>query len=407
MIKKRFNLLKPHLDERLSRLVAAAEARALGHGGITAVSRATGLSRNTVARGMGELETRSGLPPQRTRRRGGGRKAEAEKDPTLLRDLECLMEPLMHGEAFSSSVQWTCKGMRGLAEELKAKGHTTSHRMVGRLLHHMGYRYHAPRSCPAGLSRAERNAWFERIHQRIEEFHRHRLPVISVEVAKRERADPDRGHHSGLLIRERPHESTPARIEDPEIPDGCRGVPAHGEGASEWVPVGPDHSTCAIAVESVRRWWMSMGSLLYPQADALLMTADGVDHSRYRRGPWKEKFQRFAVESGLSLTVLRFPPGMWKWNGIQNRYVSRVRQEWTQGACVEHEVIVNVIAGPESPANSAESFSPAGSPIPPSDGTRPQDGMDPPFFQGENEYGPWGFTLVPFPRRMHSLFRSI
>ncbi len=406
VIKKRFDLLKPHLDERLSRLVVAAEARALGHGGITAVSRATGLSRNTVARGMEELERSPDLPAQRIRRRGGGRKREVEKDPALIRDLEYLMEPLLHGEA-SFSLQWTCKSLRRLADELKAKGHTTSHRMVGELLHHMGYRFHAQQPSPAGLSRPKRNEWFERIHQRIEEFHRHSLPVISVEMKKREHADPDRAHHSGLLFQDVPQESAPALIEAPEIPNGYRDIPVHDDGSSVWIPVGVDHSTCAIAVESIRRWWMSMGSLLYPQADALLMIADGAGDSRYRSVPWKDKLQRFAVEAELSLTVLWFPTGMCKWNRIQNRYVSCARQEWPQGPCIEHEILVNVIAGMEPPVESEESLSPAGSPIQPNEGNRSRNGTNTVFSRDEDEYGSWGFTLTPFPQKTHKLFSYI
>ena len=398
MIKKRFKALKPHLDERMRRLVAAAEAQALGHGGISAVSRATGLSRNTVARGMEELDSLPAPSAQRTRRRGGGRKREIEKDPTLIRDLECLMEPLVRGEPVSS-MQWTCKGLRRLANELKAQGHTTSHRMVGELLHRMGYRFQVQTQAQGGLSRLERHAWFERIHQSIEGFHRKRLPVISVEMKKRERLNRGRGRIHGSPSQEMPGRPAPPLLEAPETGEARREILPHANRFSGYLPLKADHTTCAIAAESIRRWWLCMGDLLYPEADALLVTADGAGDSRYRIGPWKEKLQAFADESELSLTVLRFPAGMCKWNRIEDRYVSCVRQEWPQGPCIEHEVIVNVIAGANPGIRLQESPCPPGSRVLPDEGNRPENGTKAPILPNEDEYGAWGFTLVPSPRK--------
>jgi transposase len=368
VIKKRFNALKPHLDERMRRLVAAAEAKALGHGGISAVSRATGLSRNTVARGMEELEGLPAPSAQRTRRSGGGRKREVEKDPTLMRDLEGLMEPRVRGEP-ASSLTWTCKGLRRLADELKERGHTTSHRMVGELLHHMGYRLQSPYRAPGGLSRMERHAGFERIHRQVERFHRGNLPVIAVEMKKRERRD--RGTPGEALLKT--------------------------NGFSEWAHAAADRTTCDVAVESIRRWWMSMGSQYYPESDALLVTAEGAGSGLYRSGHWEKTLQGFSDAFGLSLTVLRFPNGMHKWIGIEGRTVSRVRQERHPGLCTEHEVIVNWIA-PKAPAPLWEAPHAPGLA---ERGENRQNGTKTAYVKRDDELGVWGFSLAPVLRKMH------
>ena len=370
MIKKRFNTLKPHLDERMRRLVAAAEAKVLGHGGITAVSRATGLSRNTVARGIEELE---GLPAssfqQRTRRRGGGRKREVIKDPTLLRDLECLLEPWVRGEP-AASLQWTCLGLRRLAEELRGRGHTTSHRMVGELLHHMGYRFQRRNPAPSGLSRRERHAGFERIHRQVERFHRKHLPVLALEMKKRTRF---------------------CTLEEP---------PPDSNGSAEWTPAAADRTTGAVAVESLRRWWLFSGALLYPEADALLLTVEGAGSSLYRSGRWKQELQGFADAFGLTLTVLRFPVGRHKWSGIEDRTVARVRQERNRGPCTEHEVIVNWI-GPEEPGHPREAPCPPGFRLFPEEKEAAEDliSLDRP--SGNEAFGRWDFSLAPLLQKTH------
>lgn len=374
MIRKRFNALKPHLDERMRRLVAAAEAKALGHGGITAVSRATGLSRNTVARGMAELEGQPVLSAQRTRQRGGGRKRQVEKDPTLMRDLGRLTEPQAQGEDEPvSSLQWTCKSLRGLADELKKRGHATSHRMVGELLHQEGYRCHGRALLPRGFSRQERCDGFERIHQRIAQFHRNHQPVVAVEMKKWE--FQDRSSAAEIL----PQQDRP----------------------SEWIPATVDRTTCTLAAESVRRWWTSRGSRCYPEADALLLTAEGAGGGLYRTGWWKKALQDVADTSGLSLTVLRFPAGIHRWNGIKDRTVSCFRQERHHGPCTEHEVVVSWIAGPEEPHCLDKAPDPTGPHHRPEENQPPENIEKNRQAPKEENLGVWGFVLPPRPPKTH------
>ena len=184
-IKRRYEALRGVLDERSRRLLVAAESLALGRGGISAVARATGVSRQVIARGRQELTEPAGPPPGRIRRRGGGRKRSVTKDPTLKSELERLVEPLTRGDP-ESPLRWTLKSVRKLAAELERRGHPTSHRMVAELLHQLGYRLQANRKTKEGTKHPDRNAQFEQINRKVKRFLAHRQPAISVDTKKRE-----------------------------------------------------------------------------------------------------------------------------------------------------------------------------------------------------------------------------
>jgi transposase len=131
------------------RVWVATEARALGRGGIALVARATGISTSTIGRGLRELRSRVRLPPGRVRRPGGGRKRTIDKDPTLLRDLEGLVEPTTSG-APDSPLRWTAKSTRTLARTLQSMGHRVSHQLVRELLSAAGYSLQANRKTREG-----------------------------------------------------------------------------------------------------------------------------------------------------------------------------------------------------------------------------------------------------------------
>ncbi len=130
-IRERFSAVAPFLDERGRRLVAAAEAFAAGYGGIAAVAMATGIAPSTIGRGLKELAWEE--PSERIRRPGAGRKTAISKDPTLLQDLETLVEPTTRGDP-ESPLRWTCKSVRRLAQALQAQGHEVSRTLVAGLL---------------------------------------------------------------------------------------------------------------------------------------------------------------------------------------------------------------------------------------------------------------------------------
>jgi len=343
-IKKRFAVLNKLLDERSRRLVAGAESLALTRGGISAVSRATGISRPVIRLGMAELKNPKTALVGRVRRPGGGRKRIGERDPGILRDLENLVEPATRGDP-ESPLRWTCKSVRRLAEELSKLGHHVSYPVVAELLRELGYSLQANRKTKEGGSHPDRNAQFEHINSKVKRFLASQQPVISVDTKKKELVGDFKNTGRELRPQGDPEK---VRVHDFLIPELGRATPygvydlARNTG---WVSVGRDHDTAAFAVESIRRWWQSMGQPAYPQAKRLLITADAGGSNGPRVRLWKVELQKFADDTGLRIAVCHFPPGTSKWNKIEHRLFSFISQNWRGKPLISFEVIVNLIAG--------------------------------------------------------------
>ena len=309
-IRRRFELLDPHLDERTRRLAAAAEAEAIGFGGVAIVARATGFSRFTIRRGIKELKAAPERHCEggRIRRPGGGRKRTVDTDLTLRADLETLVQPTERGDP-ESPLRWTCKSVRRLAEELKRMGHQTSHRMVAEMLHEMGYSLQANSKTLEGVSHPDRDAQFEHINRQAEEHFATADPVISVDTKKKELVGDFKNGGRELRPQGQPEK---VRVHDFVIPELGRAIP-YGvydlATNSGWVSVGIDHDTSSFAVEAVRRWWSSMGRERYPQAQRLLITADGGGSNGSRTRLWKVELQKLADDLGIPISVSHFPPG--------------------------------------------------------------------------------------------------
>jgi transposase len=345
-IQHRFECLLPTLDERTRRLVAAAESLAIGYGGISRVARATGVSRRAIARGIAELRHAPGSPvggSRAIRKPGAGRKRTVEQDATLVRDLEALIEPLSRGDP-ESPLRWTCKSLRKLARELGHQGHRLSHRLVAELLHQLGYSLQANAKTREGASHPDRNAQFEHIHDQIQAFLRRGQPVISVDTKKKEWVGNFKNGGRALRPKGDPEQ---VRVHDFVIPALGRATPygVYDVGKNRgWVNVGTDHDTATFAVESIRRWWRSMGKAAYRQATRLLITADSGGSNGARVRLWKLELQHLADETGLEISVCHLPPGTSKWNKIEHRLFSFISQNWRGKPLVSHEVIVNLIA---------------------------------------------------------------
>ena len=343
LIKKRFSYLASILDERLRRLFAAAEAMAIGYGGLTLVSRETGVSRAAIALGCKELKEQKKPDSHRIRKKGGGRKRAVDKDPSLKKNLENLLEPVTRGDP-ESPLLWTCKSVRKLSQELNRMGHKTSHNLVAELLKEMGYSLQANKKTLEGTSHPDRNAQFEHINHKVKEYQASELPVISVDTKKKELVGDFK--NSGRELRPR-GEPEKVRVHDFMIPELGKASPygvydlTHNVG---WVNVGIDHDTAAFAVESIRRWWYTMGQERYPEANKLLITADSGGSNGYRIRLWKMELQSLANETGLAISVSHLPPGTSKWNKIEHRLFSFITQNWRGKPLVSHEVIVNLIA---------------------------------------------------------------
>ena len=346
-IAAKFIILRPLLDERARRMWAAVEARALGRGGMSRVAEATGLSRVTIRVGLQELalaEPASGpqAPPERLRRRGGGRKPLSMHDPHLLHALETLVDPVTRGDPMSL-LRWTCKSASQLATALRAQGHPVSERTVNRLLHDLGYSLQSNRKTLEGSTHPDRDAQFKYINRRANAFQKQSQPVISVDTKKKELVGQFR--NGG---REWSPQGQPEEVEIHDFPSKTLGkvIPygVYDEATNTgWVSVGVDHDTAEFAVETVRRWWRHMGSQTYPKAKRLLITADGGGSNGSRCRLWKVELQRLADETGLRISVCHFPPGTSKWNKIEHRMFCHITENWRGRPLVSREVVVNLI----------------------------------------------------------------
>ncbi len=346
-IRRKYRSLRPGMDERLRRQWAAAEARELGWGGVTAVASATGLSRPTIHSGLRELA----LPlKQRTanatrvRRLGGGRRSLTVNDPELLLALEALVEPGARGDP-ESPLRWTCKSTRRLAEELTHQEHPVSPRAVAALLIREGYSLQANRKTLEGSAHPDRNAQFEYINSSVSRFLRRHQPAISVDTKKKELVGDFRNAGKEWRPAGAPEKVRVHDFLDPSlgkvIPYGVYDL-LNNQG---WVSVGVDHDTAEFATNSIRRWWVQMGQRRFPRAGELLITADGGGSNGYRSRLWKLSLQKLADETGLKLFICHFPPGTSKWNKIEHRLFSFITLNWRGRPLVSHQAVVNLIAG--------------------------------------------------------------
>jgi hypothetical protein len=341
-LQTKWNFLMPHLDERQRRLLAAAEARVLGHGGVSLVAQASGLSRTTIHKALEELDTEP-LPAGRVRQPGGGRKRLRDQDPALLLALEQLIDPTTRGDPMSP-LRWTCKSTRQLALALTAQGHAISHTVVSELLQHLGYSLQANAKTIEGKQHPDRDAQFQYLNRLTKRQLRRKCPAISVDAKKKELVGryKNGGH-------EWQPQGEPERVGTHDFPNPAVGkaIPygiydmARNEG---WVNVGCDHDTASFAVESIRRWWRCMGRKAHPLADRLLVCADAGGSNGYRLRLWKVELQQLADETALPITVCHFPPGTSKWNKIEHRLFAHITMNWRGRPLVSHEVVVNLIA---------------------------------------------------------------
>ena len=334
--------LWPHLDERARRLFAASEARALGRGGISRLSRVCGLSRVTITRGLRELDEPP-LEAGRVRRRGAGRPPIEVSDPEVVECLDRLVEPLSRGDP-ESPLRWTSKGTRVLARELTAAGHPVSHETVAQLLRALDYSLQGTRKTEEGKQHPDRDAQFRFINEAARRALAARRPVISVDTKKKELV----GNYENAGRRWRPAGSPDrVKVHDFPTPDVPRAYPygiydlAHNTG---FVSIGTDHDTAAFAVASIRGWWRAEGHRLYPRARSLLITADAGGSNGYRLRLWKLKLQELADEAGIVVRVCHFPPGTSKWNKVEHRLFSFISISWRGEPLRDYETIVQLIA---------------------------------------------------------------
>jgi transposase len=342
LLKERVSSLFPQLTERQQRIAAAVDARALGYGGVSRVAKATGLSRTTIHRGLQELDS-GDMPPERSRRTGGGRKKIAEQQPEIMKTLENMVDPSSRGDPMSP-LRWTHKSTRQLAEALAKEGYQVSHPVVAEMLKEMDYSLQANlKAIEEGTKHPDRDAQFRYINARVLNYLAKKRPVISVDTKKKELVGRYKNH--GRTYRKKGH---PERVQVHDFIDKKVGkaIPygVYDVGRNTgWVNVGCDHDTSTFAVESIWQWWNRMGQAAYPAAKKILICADAGGSNGYRLKLWKAELQAFATKTGLEVTVCHLPPGTSKWNKIEHRLFSYISMNWRGQPLVSHEVVVKLI----------------------------------------------------------------
>jgi len=342
-IAGKYTVMKQELTERGRRAWVATEARAIGHGGIRLVHRATGVDTKTIMVGLDEISHPEKRAPEgRIRRYGGGRKKLAAHDPTLARDLESVVEPDERGDP-ESSLRWTTKSIVNIADALRSLSHSISPMSVLRLLTAGGYSMQANRKTREGSRHADRDAQFHYINKSIKAEQNKNQPCISVDTKKKElvgnyKNNGREWHKSKEPIEVNMHDF-PNKELGRAIPYGIYDL-IDNKG---WVNVGITSDTAQFAVESIRRWWRYMGSVRYPEAGELLITADSGGSNSARSRLWKIELQKLANELHMKIRVRHFPPGTSKWNKIEHRLFSMISKNWRGTPLDSLATIINLI----------------------------------------------------------------
>ena len=393
-VRVRYARVAGMLDERGRRAVAATEALALGWGGISAVARATGLSRATI--GLGIKELRGAVPSAgagRVRRPGGGRSRIAAKDPAVLPALERLVEPTTREDP-ESPLRWTGKSLRTLAGELGRWGHPVSHQWVAEALAGLGYSRQANRKTREGSDHPDRDTQFAHISATAATFLGAGEPVISVDAKKKELVGDFKNGGREWQPKGGPEA---VRVYDFPIPELGRVTPygVYDLAANAgWVSVGLDHDTAAFAVATIRRWWEQTGRGRYPQAHRLLITADGGGSNGSRTRLWKREIQRLADQTGLAITVRHYPPGTSKWNQIEHRLFAFLTQNWRGRPLVSYAVILSLIAATTTATGlTVESY--LDTDAYPSGIKVTDEEMDTLHIERDAFHGEWNYTILP------------
>ena len=347
LVRQRYHQIENSLDERSRRMFAATEAQSLGYGGNVIVSRAIGISVETIARGQRELrEIEEGgniaLAPGRVRKKGGGRKRKSD-EPELLKTLREIVESSTVGDP-ESALLWTARSQRHLIEELAKHGFKVSTGLIGKLIEEIGFSRQANKKKVEGQQHPDRNAQFEHINERIRRQIESSNPAISVDTKKKENVGNFKNGGKELRAKYDPEEVDAYDFVDEVLgkasPYGVYDI----EKNTAWVSVGISHDTGEFAVNTIRTWWNEMGKPLYPHATSLLITADGGGSNGYRLRLWKVELQKLADELGIPIEVCHYPPGTSKWNKIEHRLFSFITQNWRGKPLYSHQVIVNLIS---------------------------------------------------------------
>ena len=397
----KFAVMLPLLDERQRRLYLGSEARALGHGGIAAVARASGCSQTTVAAGVSEIEAGQpgALPGGRSRRAGAGRPPAGDVQPGLREALRGLAEEGTRGDPMAE-VTWCSRSLRELAGELARRGFGCGKDAAARMLRAEGYSLQGMSRVLEGRQHPDRDAQFRHINARIAACRAAGDPVVSVDAKKKELIGPYyRGGRSwrrqGDPVRVRDHDFADREL-GKVVPYGIYDVAAN----RGFVSVGTSHDTAAFAVAALRAWWQREGAARYQAARRLLVVCDAGGSNSSRCRLWKDQLALLAGETGLQIAVCHFPPGTSKWNKIEHRLFCHITRTWSTRPLMTREDAVAGIAatvtsqGLKCTAVLDEGDYPDGVEV---SGQRMRY-LEERLLDRDTFHGEWNYTILPAPR---------
>lgn len=343
LLRNKYSDIQYELNERSRRIWAASESKSLGYGGIRIVSKATGIAESTIQIGLKELLHKDIPPPNRIRYAGGGRPSLESKESNLVHKILTIADIDSIGSP-ESPLRWTTKSLRKISESLREQGHFVSHTKIGTLLKESGFSLQATRKRNEGKSHVDRDKQFHYINSQTIEFQDALQPVISVDAKKKELV----GKFSNTG-KEYHKKKSPIEVNAYDFLSFADGK-ATPYGVYElttnkaWVNVGISKDTAEFAVSTIRNWWYNMGNRVYPNANKLLIHADGGGSNGSRNRLWKFELQKLSSETGLEITVCHFPPGTSKWNKIEHRLFSQISKNWRGRPLETYSIIVNLIA---------------------------------------------------------------
>jgi hypothetical protein len=342
-IRKRIETVLPALNEYQSRRYLSAEAKSIGYGGISLISRLSGMSRQTLTEGVKELDCDTVISEGRSRKPGGGRKPVWETQPGIMCDLEELVSPHTKGDP-TAMLLWTNKSLRNLEKGLREKGYEVCHRVVGEMLKTLGYGLQAnKKTLTVKEPHVDRNAQFEYINERCKQANAEGIPVISIDAKKKENIGNFK--NNGMTYRS---QGDPVKVLDHDFPIKELGkVTPFGVynifKNQGFVSVGISGDTAVFAVESIRKWWYAQGKEQYGTAGEIVITADCGGSNGYRNRLWKYELQKFADELNKKITVLHYPPGTSKWNKIEHRLFAFISKNWQGIPLTSTALVVSLI----------------------------------------------------------------
>jgi hypothetical protein len=351
------------------------------------------MSRNTVIK-AGRDVTAGIEPSVRLRAPGGGDKSLLDTQRGLLEALDALVYPESRGNPMSK-LRWTSKSSTKLADELVRGGFEVSSRSVLRLLHTLGYSLQANVKVSEGRQYPEWDAQFKYLNDMASDFIDGGQPVISVHAKMKELIGTYANCGSEWAPGGEPERTNRRNFSDPELVEYAKGIPywIHGVlNSAGWVNVGDTPDTAAFVLESIRRWWNQIGKVRYPDATRLLITEDASGSNGSQTRAWKVELAALAQETGLAITVCRYPPWTSKWKEIEHRTVSFITLNWPDPSLTTMRTVIELISAASTSTGLSVQvdYDPGGCPrgVKITDKQLSALPLEPHEFHGE-----WNFTL--------------